>query len=91
MLSVYSALAFALVALLAEGVDRNESLLIGMVVPDASPSSQRAWIEILMMVDESRNAVVALLAEGVDRNHLYVLRKSFFAKSPSSQRAWIEM
>ena len=34
------------VALLAEGVDRNKSLLVGVVMPDASPSSRRAWIEI---------------------------------------------
>ena len=33
-----------------------------------SPSSRRAWIEILVMVHQTWNAVVALLAEGVDRN-----------------------
>ena len=34
------------VALLAEGVDRNCTQISGAPLPDASPSSQRAWIEI---------------------------------------------
>ena len=33
-----------------------------------SPSSRRAWIEILMLADSSDRSPVALLAEGVDRN-----------------------
>ena len=56
------------VALLAEGVDRNSIDQAAIIRMTTSPSSQRAWIEILVMVDESRNTVVALLAEGVDRN-----------------------
>ena len=36
----------AAVALLAEGVDRNLLRLDGLPLPWASPSSQRAWIEI---------------------------------------------
>ena len=34
----------------------------------ASPSSQRAWIEILTIPLHGRQLSVALLAEGVDRN-----------------------
>ena len=33
-----------------------------------SPSSRRAWIEILVAREVKRAALVALLAEGVDRN-----------------------
>ena len=58
-----------LVALLAEGVDRN--LKCGKRVQEIaeSPSSQRAWIEILLSSDHLNAPAVALLAEGVDRNH----------------------
>ena len=56
-----------------------------------SPSSQRAWIEILIIQQENYGYLVALLAEGVDRNYAddeyYMLDK----RSPSSQRAWIEI
>ena len=33
-----------------------------------SPSSRRAWIEILFLLRKDANEGVALLAEGVDRN-----------------------
>ena len=33
-----------------------------------SPSSRRAWIEILLTYKPMRFIIVALLAEGVDRN-----------------------
>ena len=56
------------VALLAEGVDRN-SLTASNVRPQpASPSSRRAWIEIIRHFQLCPAEVVALLAEGVDRN-----------------------
>ena len=35
-----------MVALLAEGVDRNKDGLMLIAVDDTSPSSRRAWIEI---------------------------------------------
>ena len=56
------------VALLAEGVDRN---LLNIGQPGlvrASPSSRRAWIEIIGYPADLRRQKVALLAEGVDRN-----------------------
>ena len=48
-----------------------------MLLCPMSPSSRRAWIEILVMVDEAGNAVVALLAEGVDRNFVSCCPCSF--------------
>ena len=36
-----------------------------------SPSSRRAWIEILVALPISMVSIVALLAEGVDRNNRY--------------------
>ena len=56
------------VALLAEGVDRNLVTVVAQVLAGASPSSRRAWIEILLELPALRAAPVALLAEGVDRN-----------------------
>ena len=56
------------VALLTEGVDRNAVVRIGPPGPAPSPSSRRAWIEMLSASLTARDAVVALLTEGVDRN-----------------------
>ena len=57
------------VALLAEGVDRNNDELIDdKHHTRESPSSRRAWIEILTVRASSAVGFVALLAEGVDRN-----------------------
>ena len=57
-----------LVALLAEGVDRNNSRDFLADVLATSPSSRRAWIEIVCLLMAGTLAGVALLAEGVDRN-----------------------
>ena len=59
----------AYVALLAEGVDRNEPLSQLPPTYSTSPSSRRAWIEITKSRDWTSHEVVALLAEGVDRNY----------------------
>ena len=56
------------VALLAEGVDRNILKCPCKAVPVVSPSSRRAWIEIVSTASSTRPSSVALLAEGVDRN-----------------------
>ena len=57
------------VALLAEGVDRNNHAWTSFVLDNMSPSSRRAWIEIVYLQPGIPNAgSVALLAEGVDRN-----------------------
>ena len=56
------------VALLAEGVDRNHTYMPDMIDLMASPSTRRAWIEILGAIVGPKPHIVALLAEGVDRN-----------------------
>ena len=81
-----------LVALLAEGVDRN----IASKSPDASTIEVALLAEgvdrnTLMLSRQKMPGTVALLAEGVDRNfcpEAYKLRTSV---SPSSRRAWIEI
>ena len=40
------------VALLAEGVDRNHTYMPDMIDLMASPSSRRAWIEIIHLLKE---------------------------------------
>ena len=59
------------VALLAEGVDRNAQDDVDLVGLRRSPSSRRAWIEIVRVNNMVRVQRVALLAEGVDRNPLF--------------------
>ena len=58
------------VALLAEGVDRNDEFEPVRVTAQRSPSSRRAWIEIVKRKFNELGSAVALLAEGVDRNVL---------------------
>ena len=62
--------AEAAVALLAEGVDRNGKESAADMARTRSPSSRRAWIEIMTFPHNVKCAGVALLAEGVDRNIL---------------------
>ena len=57
-----------IVALLAEGVDRNDGDRGEAAQIQVSPSSRRAWIEIQSVRDLIIRQMVALLAEGVDRN-----------------------
>ena len=57
-----------LVALLAEGVDRNKNMHRTVTGVVGSPSSRRAWIEISTIYSKLSIKFVALLAEGVDRN-----------------------
>ena len=79
------------VALLAEGVDRNIFWLSLTRDCILSPSSRRAWIEILIGLDVAGVDVVALLAEGVDRNVVFTEHHHAAKMSPSSRRAWIEI
>ena len=62
------------VALLAEGVDRNPSSAHSSPSCSRSPSSRRAWIEIMSWRIPCSSELVALLAEGVDRNFLGFMR-----------------
>ena len=61
-----------LVALLAEGVDRNRQRYFNSLNAQASPSSRRAWIEIHSPARLYSPPSVALLAEGVDRNSMQI-------------------
>ena len=61
--------AVGIVALLAEGVDRNGMWQYTRAARVPSPSSRRAWIEMLKTHRYyGGESMVALLAEGVDRN-----------------------
>ena len=60
---------YSQVALLAEGVDRNNVTAHKTKAINLSPSSRRAWIEITSMKCCRATPLVALLAEGVDRNY----------------------
>ena len=72
-----------LVALLAEGVDRNRVVSPSVQTTAASPSSRRAWIEICCRCSWLALFSVALLAEGVDRNHTPVtVRPSRLRRPP---------
>ena len=57
-----------MVALLAEGVDRNLYCGCHCLDLQRSPSSRRAWIEMVEVFEVFQASHVALLAEGVDRN-----------------------
>ena len=62
----------SLVALHPEGVDRNESLGNGLTIRfAASPSTRRAWIEIMPLYHAAGRRAVALHPEGVDRNFVF--------------------
>ena len=65
------------VALLAEGVDRNRVTSVARSQPLTSPSSRRAWIEIVYRDCYRLSRFVALLAEGVDRNIRYSAQASW--------------
>ncbi len=62
------------VALLAEGVGRNRLGHLRRLPDEVSPSSRRAWVEIIRRVAYLRKPLVALLAEGVGRNSLLSFR-----------------
>ena len=80
-----------MVALLAEGVDRNSLLPRSQEEYGWSPSSRRAWIEIRRSVLPAIPLPVALLAEGVDRNHNPSAAFPAIMESPSSRRAQVEI
>ena len=80
-----------MVALLAEGVDRNHNspgrMCVNQVALLAEGVDRNKDCEGELLQDEN----VALLAEGVDRNQKPKLSPWMQARSPSSRRAWIEM
>ena len=80
------------VALHPEGVDRNSFfVLIKFRKFWSSPSTRRAWIEIILMELMLSLLAVALHPEGVDRNDYVEIGDCEKCKSPSTRRAWIEI
>ena len=70
------------VALLVEGVDRNLAEIRHTIVVVASPSSWRAWIEIVQCLPPHPVRQVALLVEGVDRNLKSAKAKKYICRRP---------
>ena len=58
------------VALHPEGVDRNHTPETICCTPLQSPSTRRAWIEIVVTFPAYEDTSVALHPEGVDRNNI---------------------
>ena len=79
------------VALHPEGVDRNSSLQEMNKLCLRSPSTRRAWIEMLRRSPDRSPRQVALHPEGVDRNCGSVAFRRSIKLSPSTRRAWIEI
>ena len=70
------------VALLAEGVDRNAFARSQVHLCGKSPSSRRAWIEMCRWTATCCGWLVALLAEGVDRNELQEAERKLWLSRP---------
>ena len=79
------------VALHPEGVDRNRLSLRISRRSRTSPSTRRAWIEIVMRRHFQNLKNVALHPEGVDRNRVACAGGRVGFGSPSTRRAWIEI
>ena len=81
MFVIFSPFWPALVALLAEGVDRNTADTAAGCVHAGSPSSRRAWIEILVtavillmgLSPSSRRAWIEI-GDGVRPRHIHICR-----------------
>ena len=79
------------VALLAEGVDRNNMLdesIRGAIVALLAEGVDRNLVGTNLL---KKRHLVALLAEGVDRNCTVAGLRLLKILSPSSRRAWIEI
>ena len=79
------------VALHPEGVDRNIVLWLPPFLVTLSPSTRRAWIEMITEMVSAGAEMVALHPEGVDRNCPASAHSALVTESPSTRRAWIEM
>ena len=81
-----------MVALLAEGVDRNsKNSTSGALMVIVALLAEGVDRNLIFSAVEALMAAVALLAEGVDRNCTVVVVRGKVCLSPSSRRAWIEM
>ena len=80
-----------MVALPAEGVDRNQNgLFVGIIHAQVALPAEgvdRNW----RSPSVSSSILVALPAEGVDRNKNKYLSDIMLELSPSPRRAWIEI
>ena len=63
----------------------------GVTMSYLSPSTRRAWIEIVLEQLAYNGGAVALHPEGVDRNNVNAVRVAVALPSPSTRRAWIEI
>ena len=90
MLSCRPVHTSGVVALLAEGVDRNMSSASALML--ASVALLAEGVDRNLDVPNKYGyQLVALLAEGVDRNNVQPIKQGQIWTSPSSRRAWIEM
>ena len=81
-----------LVALLAEGVDRNiQGAAIDCTGGRVALLAEGVDRNLFQMSINIGGDLVALLAEGVDRNYRYRAVDVLPTLSPSSRRAWIEI
>ena len=81
-----------IVALLAEGVDRNIAHLdLPVDVFRVALLAEGVDRNLFRCFSSLSSASVALLAEGVDRNHPPTMAHLIGDGSPSSRRAWIEI
>ena len=79
-----------IVALLAEGVDRNFEVWTEWKNTKVALLAEGVDRNIPYFLTSS-GEMVALLAEGVDRNDFWDDEGKVQPESPSSRRAWIEM
>ena len=83
--------AKVLVALLAEGVDRNDAAGSVKAYKTASPSSRRAWIEIRRSCETNHTNASPSSRRAWIEIGSGTARIPFCRGSPSSRRAWIEI
>ena len=80
-----------IVALLAEGVDRNFAVLVNTCLSFVALLAEGVDRNVKRIIATPERTIVALLAEGVDRNFIGKLAENKDPMSPSSRRAWIEI
>ena len=87
----YTLVSSVYVALLAEGVDRNNGIRKGIGEVEVALLAEGVDRNTTRIDFLPSSHKVALLAEGVDRNEFILTIQRSEVKSPSSRRAWIEI
>ena len=86
------------VALRKESVDRNFDAVQIVIIVVQSLSARRAWIEIVLIIDEAGMVWVALRKESVDRNraigtakrtHIVALRKESVDRNSNTDSRYL--